>query len=117
MTKKSTQDILQAPRGMRDFVGDEYYRRQNFFRTAQDIAESYGFIGIETPIMEHTEIFLKGIGAGTDIIDKEMYNLETLGGDRLTLRPEKITNEVARTLRKNQRLGHQPTGPTGWMMR
>ncbi|MFT6829315.1 MAG: histidyl-tRNA synthetase [Candidatus Paceibacteria bacterium] len=85
---KSNKDILQAPRGMRDFSGSEYYRRGAFFKHAQDLAESYGFFGIETPIMEHTEIFLKGIGEGTDIIDKEMYNLTTLGGDRLTLRPE-----------------------------
>ncbi len=88
MSKKSTKDILQAPRGMRDFYGDEYKIRQGFFSTAQKIAEHYGFSGIETPIMEHTEIFYKGVGEGTDIVDKEMYNLETAGGDRLTLRPE-----------------------------
>lgn len=88
MSKKSTKDILQAPRGMRDFYGDEYKIRQEFFSTAQKIAEHYGFSGIETPILEHTEIFSKGVGEGTDIVDKEMYNLETAGGDRLTLRPE-----------------------------
>ena len=85
---KSNKDILQAPRGMRDFRGTEFYRRKNFFHIAETIAESYGFSGIETPIMEHTEIFLKGIGEGTDIIDKEMYNLTTVGGDKLTLKPE-----------------------------
>ena len=88
MSKKSTKDILQAPRGMRDFFGDEYKMRQGFFSVAQKIAEHYGFSGIETPILEHTEIFSKGVGEGTDIVDKEMYNLETAGGDRLTLRPE-----------------------------
>ncbi len=88
MNKKSTQDILQTPRGMRDFFGTEFNKRKNFFARAEHIAEHYGFSGIETPIMEHTEIFLKGVGEGTDIVDKEMYNLETAGGDRLTLRPE-----------------------------
>jgi histidyl-tRNA synthetase len=88
MSKKSIKDILQAPRGMRDFFGDEFVKRKNFFNTAENIAKHYGFSGIETPIMEHTEVFLKGVGEGTDIVDKEMYNLETSGGDRLTLRPE-----------------------------
>ncbi len=88
MNKKSTKDILQAPRGMRDFFGNTFQKRKNFFRTAEGLAEHYGFSGIETPILEHTEVFLKGVGEGTDIVDKEMYNLETAGGDRLTLRPE-----------------------------
>ncbi len=88
MFKKSKKDILQAPRGMRDFTGNEYRKYQNFWSIAQKIAENSGFSGIETPIMEHTEIFQKGVGKGTDIVDKEMYNLETIGGDRLTLRPE-----------------------------
>ncbi len=88
MSKKSTKDILQAPRGMRDFFGESFKKRKNFFSFAEKIAEHYGFSGIETPILEHTEIFLKGIGKGTDIVDKEMYDLETNGGDKLTLRPE-----------------------------
>lgn len=88
MSKKSTKDILQAPRGMRDFLGDEFLKRKNFFSTAEEIAQSYGFSGIETPILEHTPIFHKGVGEGTDIVDKEMYNLKTSGGDLLTLRPE-----------------------------
>lgn len=85
---KSTKDILQAPRGMRDFFGKEFSDRKNFFKEAENIAKQYGFSGIETPIMEHTPIFHKGVGEGTDIVDKEMYNLETAGGDRLTMRPE-----------------------------
>ncbi|MCA9352925.1 histidine--tRNA ligase [Patescibacteria group bacterium] len=87
-SKKSNKDILQAPRGMRDFFGDAFIHKQEFFQYAETIAEQRGFTGIETPIMEHTEIFLKGIGDGTDIVDKEMYSLETIGGDQLTLRPE-----------------------------
>jgi len=88
MNTKPIKDLLQAPRGMRDFYGDAFIQRKLFFAEAESIAESYGFSGIETPIMEHTEIFQKAVGAGTDIVDKEMYNLETIGGDRLTLRPE-----------------------------
>ena len=87
-SRKSNKDILQAPRGMRDFYGENFNLKKNFYTQAEAIAERYGFMGMETPIMEHTEIFHKGVGAGTDIVDKEMYTLETAGGDHLTLRPE-----------------------------
>lgn len=88
MSQKSKKDILQAPRGMRDFFGKEFEKREFFFTSAKNIATHYGFSGIETPILEHTPIFHKGVGEGTDIVDKEMYNLTTNGGDMLTLRPE-----------------------------
>lgn len=86
--KKTDKDILQSPKGMRDFFDDSFYAKQGFIHTAENIAEYYGFSGIETPILEHTEIFAKGVGENTDIVEKEMYSLETRGGDRLTLRPE-----------------------------
>lgn len=86
--KKERQNILQAPRGMRDLIGDDFYNHQGFFEKAQEIAEYYGFVPIQTPILEHEEVFMKGVGEGTDIVDKEIYCLKTKGGDRLALRPE-----------------------------
>src|SRR3989338_5435357 len=79
---------ISSPKGMRDIVGDEYYNFQGFFEKAQEVAIYYGFKPIETPILEHEEIFTSSIGEGTDIVDKEMYTLKTKGGDRLALRPE-----------------------------
>ncbi len=73
---------------MRDIMKEEYYSFQGFFEKAQEVAVYYGFKPIETPILEHEEIFTSGIGEGTDIIDKEMYTLKTKGGDHLALRPE-----------------------------
>ncbi len=91
-TKKSASTglkvIPQSVRGMRDITGDEYYYIQGFLEKAQEIAEYYGFKPIETPIMEQVEVFTTAIGAGTDVIDKEMYTLKTKGGDHLALRPE-----------------------------
>lgn len=87
-SKKTTRDLLQAPKGMRDFIGDEFYERQGFFEKAQEIAEYYGFSGIELPILEHTEVFTKAVGDATDIVEKELYTLKTKGGDHLALRPE-----------------------------
>jgi histidyl-tRNA synthetase len=86
--KKERGDFLQAPRGMRDIIGDDYYNHQGFFEKAQEVAEYYGFSPIQTPVVEHEEVFLKGVGDGTDIVDKEMYSLKTGSGTKLALRPE-----------------------------
>lgn len=86
--KKDRQNILQAPKGMRDLIGDDFYNHQGFFEKAQEICEYYGFTPIETPVLEHEEVFMKGVGDGTDIVDKEMYSVKTKGGDRLVMRPE-----------------------------
>ena len=79
---------LAEPKGMRDLIGDEYYLFQGFFEKAQEVAMYYGFKPVETPMLEHDFVFSSGIGAGTDVVDKEMYTLRTKGGDVLALRPE-----------------------------
>lgn len=85
---KSNKDLLQNPKGTRDFEGDMFYAKQGFYEKAQEIAEYYGFNGIELPILEHQEIFVKGVGDNTDIVEKEMYTIKTKGGDALVMRPE-----------------------------
>ncbi len=88
-TKKApAKDELQSPKGMRDLIGDEFLFYQGFFEKAAEIAMYYGFTPIETPILEKESLFLRGVGDGTDIVDKEMYSLKTRGGDRLAMRPE-----------------------------
>lgn len=95
-----------APKGMRDIMGEEYYLFQGFFEKAQEIAMYYGFKPIETPVLEHEDIFTSGIGEGTDIVDKEMYTLRTKGGDHLALRPE-YTAGIMRSYIENG-MGSQP---------
>ena len=85
--KTKSKEIV-APKGMRDIMHEEYYAFQGFFEKAQEVAVYYGFKPIDTPILEHENVFTGAIGAGTDIIDKEMYTLKTKGGDHLALRPE-----------------------------
>lgn len=85
--KNRTADA-SSPKGMRDLLNEEYYSFQGFFEKAQEVAVYYGFKPIETPMLEHEEVFTRSIGKGTDIIDKEMYTLKTKGGDHLALRPE-----------------------------
>jgi len=89
VTKIKKQDkFFSTPKGTRDIMNQEYYNFQGFFEKAQEVAVYYGFKPIETPILEHEEVFISGIGEGTDIIDKEIYSLKTKGGDHLALRPE-----------------------------
>lgn len=82
------KEALRSPKGMRDIMGEEYYRLQGLFEKAQEIAVYYGFKPIETPILEHEELFARGVGETTDIVEKEMYTLKTKGGDHLVMRPE-----------------------------
>jgi histidyl-tRNA synthetase len=79
---------LQAPRGTFDVLPDESAAREPLERTARRILEGAGYRRIETPTFEHTELFARGVGASTDIVQKEMYTFEDASGRSLTLRPE-----------------------------
>ena len=78
----------QNPTGMRDILPEDqkYYKR--IYEVVSGIAEFYGFRKIDTPALEQEELFLKGVGSSSDIVQKQMYSLKTKGGDVLTLRPE-----------------------------
>jgi histidyl-tRNA synthetase len=92
-TPKKSQDIA-SPKGMRDIIGDDYYKFQGFFEKAQEVAVYYGFQPIETPVLEYEDTFTSAVGVGTDIVDKEMYTLKTKGGDHLAMRPEHTASLV-----------------------
>lgn len=85
---QQNQNGPQTAKGFRDIVGEEYYKYQGVFEKAQEIAVYYGFSPIEPPTLEFTSIFERGVGEGTDIVEKELYTLTTKGGDKLSLRPE-----------------------------
>ena len=82
------KEVPTSVKGMRDIIGDEYYAYDGFFEKASEVAMYYGFRPIETPILEKEELFTSGVGEGTDIVEKEMYELKTKGGDHLVMRPE-----------------------------
>ena len=79
---------FQTPTGTHDILPEDEPFYQRIMRVAQDIAQFYGFQKIETPILEQAELFSRGVGLSTDIVEKQMYTLRTRGGDLLTLRPE-----------------------------
>jgi len=86
---------FQTATGMRDLLQEDLEDFEKINKLAQKTADFYNYQKIETPILEHSELFEKGTGAFTDIVEKEMYSLRTKGGDKLTLRPE-LTPPVAR---------------------
>jgi len=79
---------FQVVTGMHDILPDDYKYYEKVSDVARSIAEFYNFNRIETPILEDSELFVKGTGATTEIVQKQMYALKTKGGDSLTLRPE-----------------------------
>jgi len=79
---------FQAPKGMHDILPPETLLWEKLRRQVKDIAEFYAYELIETPIVEEEDLFRRGIGLATDIVEKEMYTIRTKGGDHLALRPE-----------------------------
>lgn len=79
---------LQAPRGMQDVLPSETPRWQALEARVREVAHRFGYGEIRTPAVEHTEVFQRGVGAGTDIVDKEMYTFQDRGTRSLTLRAE-----------------------------
>lgn len=96
--------ISQTVRGTRDLLSDEWYKFKYIQNTANNISSLYGFIPVETPIFEYTNVFTKTLGNTSDIITKEMYSFEDKGGKSITLRPE-FTAAIVRLLidKKNYR--------------
>ena len=79
---------LQVPRGTFDVLGEDALARDALAATAKRILEQAGYERIETPTFEATELFARGVGRSTDIVQKEMYTFEDPGGRSFTLRPE-----------------------------
>ncbi|HET9094883.1 MAG TPA: histidine--tRNA ligase [Solirubrobacteraceae bacterium] len=80
--------MIQAPKGTYDVLPQEVERRRVLMTHAERILGAAGYQRIETPAVEATELFARGVGQATDIVQKEMYSFDDGGGRSLTLRPE-----------------------------
>ncbi|MBO2520656.1 MAG: histidine--tRNA ligase [Firmicutes bacterium] len=78
----------RAPRGTSDILPGEARLWQEIEATVRDVMRVYGYGEIRTPVFEYTELFERGVGETTDIVEKQMYTFEDRGGRSLTLRPE-----------------------------
>src|SRR3989344_3560932 len=91
---------LQTLTGMRDILPDEQVYFKKIQKSVESITHYYDFKRIDTPILEQAEVFSKGTGLTTDIVQKEMYTFRTKGGDLVALRPE-FTPGIARSYIEN----------------
>ena len=96
MNKKN----LSTVRGMHDIFGKIYYDQQNIINRFVEIATLFNFTPMNTPILEHSEVFLRSLGNSSDVVMKEMYTFMDKSNDSVTLRPEG-TAGIARALISN----------------
>ena len=96
---------ILIPRGTQDILPGEVETWQLIEETAQRLCRLYQYQEIRTPIFEHTELFSRGVGDSTDIVQKEMYNFKDRGGRDLTLRPEG-TAAVVRSFVEKKMFGY-----------
>ena len=80
--------MIQIPKGCKDVLPSQVYLWHCIEETARKTAAAYAFKEIRTPVFEHTELFARGVGDTTDIVNKEMYTFLDKGGRSVTLRPE-----------------------------
>ena len=111
---------LQAPRGTRDLLPLERAGFRRLEDAARDLAERYGYQAIETPLFEHSEVFERGVGSVTDVVEKELFRVQAGRGDnereRWALRPEPTAGIVRAYVQHGLRTLPQPvkitmTGP------
>lgn len=80
--------ITKAIKGTKDVLPNESYKNQYIEATCLGVAENFGYKEMRTPVFEHTELFRRGVGDTTDVVQKEMYTFDDKGGRSITLRPE-----------------------------
>lgn len=100
MPKKTKKEMIRTPKGMHDVLHEDLRYIEKIVERAQSIAEFYGFLPIQTPHLEFTDLFLRPLGETSEVVEKQMYTFRTKGGDMLSLRPEG-TAPVMRAYQEN----------------
>ncbi len=100
---------MKAPKGTRDMLPQDAYRWQYIEEEWAKICSEYGFREIRTPVFESTDLFNRGVGDTTDIVQKEMYTFEDMGGRSITLKPEGTSPAVRAFIESNLYAETQPT--------
>lgn len=86
--------MLQRPKGTRDLLPEDTNKWQYVEKKVKYVLEEYGFREIRVPVFEYTELFQRGVGETTDVVQKEMYTFDDKGGRSITLRPEGTAGAV-----------------------
>ncbi len=108
--------LLQTLRGMKDVIPQDQSFWNQIRRYSERLACDYGFLRIDTPIVEYANLYTRGVGEGTDIVEKEMYTFRTKGRDKVALRPELTVGNCRSYIQHGMRLLPKPvklfsTGP------
>lgn len=80
--------IIKSPKGTHDILPSEIYKWQYIEKVIEELCRNFGYSEIRIPVFEHTELYARGVGDSTDIVQKEMYTFLDKGGRSITLRPE-----------------------------
>ena len=100
--------LTKAPKGTKDMLPDEAYKWHYIEKAFADVCETYGFREMRTPVFEHTELFQRGVGDTTDIVQKEMYSFQDYGKRNITLKPEGTSPVVRAFVEHKLYAGPQP---------
>ncbi len=101
--------LTQAPKGTKDVLPSESGKWQYIEGKVRDICARFGYREIRTPVFEHTELFLRGVGDTTDIVQKEMFTFRDKGDRSVTLKPEGTAGAVRAFIEHGLYGGAQPT--------
>jgi len=101
-------EAIKAPRGTKDILGDESWKWAYVAKVCAGVAADYGYSEVHLPIFEHTELFSRGVGETTDVVEKEMYTFIDRGDRSITLRPEMTASMVRAYLEHDMKNGSQP---------
>ena len=101
--------LMNAAKGTKDILPSQVYKWQFLEKAFDDICAKYGFKEIRTPTFEHTELFTRGVGDTTDIVEKQMYTFEDYSQRSITLKPEGTASVVRAFVEHKQYAEMQPT--------
>ena len=101
--------LTNAPKGTKDMLPDQAYKWHYIEEAFAEICRNYGFEEIRTPVFEHTELFQRGVGDTTDIVQKEMYSFQDYGKRNITLKPEGTSPAVRAFVEHKLYAGAQPS--------
>ena len=99
---------VRAPRGTLDVLPPQSWRWQDVLRLGLDSFARAGYAPIETPAFEHTEVFERGVGEASEVVEKQMYTFRDRAGRSLTLRPEGTAPVVRAVLEHGLHRGRCP---------
>ena len=104
--------MIQKPKGTKDLLPNESYKWQEVEKKVKKVLDAYNFKEIRLPVFEHTELFQRGVGETTDVVQKEMYTFDDKGGRSITLRPEGTAGAVRAYLENG--MGSMPSPVKLW---